>query len=81
MSSHRRADLPSAPSPQHRAPRQPRLRKAVMGAAVIAALGGGTAFACIGGGSGHAPGQPTAATPTAAVGTHAAKPLSGPRLP
>lgn len=70
MSSHRRADLPSAPSPQHRAPRQPRLRKAVMGAAVIAALGGGTAFACIGGGSGHAPGQPTAATPTAAVGTH-----------
>ncbi|MEU3463524.1 CAP domain-containing protein [Streptomyces sp. NPDC006733] len=77
MSSHRRVDPPSGPSPQHRAQRRPRVRKAVLGAAVIAALGGGTAFACIGGGSGHAPGQPTAATPTAAVGTH--RPASGAR--
>ncbi|MDF9811145.1 CAP domain-containing protein [Streptomyces sp. SPB162] len=81
MSSHRRADLPSAPSPQHRAPRQPRLRKAVLGAAVIAALGGGTAFACIGGGSGRAPGQPTAASPTAAVGTHDPAPTTLPASP
>lgn len=84
MSSHR-AGQPSAPSPQHRAPRRPRLRKAVLGAAVIAALGGGTAFACMGGpglGSpGHTSGQPTAAPPTAAVGTHPTGPGARPTPP
>jgi uncharacterized protein YkwD len=44
MSSSRR----DTPTGQHRSPRKPRLRLALTGAAALAVLGGGTAFACLG---------------------------------
>ncbi|MDJ0343608.1 CAP domain-containing protein [Streptomyces sp. H10-C2] len=81
MSSHRRAGSPGDSAPQHRAPRRPRLRKAVIGAAVIAALGGGTAFACIGGGATHTSSQPTTDTPTAGSGAPPTSPATPPRTP
>lgn len=63
MSSPRRAHAPQGPSGQHRARRTPRLRLAVTGAAVLAVVGGGTAFACLGGPHqgpvASAPGSPT----------------------
>ncbi|MEY9968038.1 uncharacterized protein YkwD [Streptacidiphilus sp. MAP12-16] len=59
MSSHRRAAAPATRRRQRQGPRTPRLRLAVGGAAVLAALGGGTAFACMGGSS-HPVSQPVA---------------------
>ncbi|MEE4545159.1 CAP domain-containing protein [Streptomyces sp. V4-01] len=44
MSSHRRTSR----SAGHRAPRTPRIRMALSGAAALAVVGGGTAFACMG---------------------------------
>lgn len=44
MSSHRRVP----PQRSHRAPRKPRVRIAVSGAAALAVVSGGTAFACMG---------------------------------
>jgi uncharacterized protein YkwD len=44
MSSHRRTSR----SAGHRAPRTPRIRIAISGAAALAVVGGGTAFACMG---------------------------------
>jgi uncharacterized protein YkwD len=44
MSSHRRTSR----SAGHRAPRAPRIRIALSGAAALAVVGGGTAFACMG---------------------------------
>ncbi|MEW2516612.1 CAP domain-containing protein [Actinacidiphila alni] len=49
MSSSRRAHSRNSAHGQHRARRKPRIRLAVTGAAALAALGGGTAFACFGG--------------------------------
>jgi uncharacterized protein YkwD len=49
MSSSRRAQTRSSAHGQHRARRKPRIRMAVTGAAALAVLGGGTAFACLGG--------------------------------
>ena len=49
MSSLRRAQASTGRSGQHRARRAPRIRLAVTGAAVLAVVGGGTAFACFGG--------------------------------
>jgi uncharacterized protein YkwD len=54
MSAQRHTEV--APR-RHRLPRRPRLRVALAGGAVIAALGGGTAFGCL-----SAPGQPPATT-------------------
>ena len=48
MSPSRRSSSRNAPSGQHRAQRGPRLRLAVTGAAALAVVGGGTAFACLG---------------------------------
>ncbi|MEY9838077.1 CAP domain-containing protein [Streptacidiphilus sp. EB103A] len=48
MSPSRRSPSRHASSGQHRAERGPRLRFAVTGAAALAVLGGGTAFACLG---------------------------------
>ncbi|TDU01946.1 uncharacterized protein YkwD [Streptomyces sp. 846.5] len=48
MSPSRRSLSRHAASGQHRAERGPRLRFAVTGAAAVAVLGGGTAFACLG---------------------------------
>ncbi|MHA6757737.1 CAP domain-containing protein [Streptacidiphilus sp. PAMC 29251] len=55
MSSSRRSSSRNVSSGQHRSRRGPRLRLAVTGAAAIAVLGGGTAFACLG-----VPGQSSA---------------------
>lgn len=48
MSPSRRSPSRNASTGQHRAERGPRLRLAVTGAAALAVLGGGTAFACLG---------------------------------
>src|SRR5690242_10098597 len=48
MSPSRRSPSRHAASGQHRAERGPRLRFAVTGAAAVAVLGSGTAFACLG---------------------------------
>ena len=48
MSTTRRPHPRTSSSGQHRAKRRPRLRLAVTGAATLAVLGGGTAFACLG---------------------------------
>src|SRR5207302_399688 len=52
MSSHHGVDPRTDGPRRHRAERKPRLRVVLTGAAAIAVLGGGTAFACMGG-SGH----------------------------
>ncbi|MFC1405482.1 MULTISPECIES: CAP domain-containing protein [Streptacidiphilus] len=48
MSPSRHSSSRHAASGQHRAKRRPRLRLAVTGAAALAVVGGGTAFACLG---------------------------------
>ena len=48
MSPSRHSSSRHASSGQHRAKRGPRLRLAVTGAAALAVVGGGTAFACLG---------------------------------
>lgn len=62
MSSSRRTHGRSATTGAHRARRRPRVRLAVTGAAALAVLGGGTAFACLG-----VPHHPSSA---AHAGTH-----------
>ncbi|MFI9270881.1 CAP domain-containing protein [Kitasatospora sp. NPDC052896] len=53
MSSHRRVDIPPQATRRHRSPRPPRLRLVVTSAAAVAVIGGGTAFACVGGTGGR----------------------------
>ncbi|MEU6174193.1 CAP domain-containing protein [Streptantibioticus parmotrematis] len=58
MTSDPRVGSPTGQPARHRARRAPRTRIVLAGAAAVAALGGGTAFACMGGSSG---GHPAAA--------------------
>lgn len=82
MSSHRR--VPESRS--HRAPRKPRARIALTGAAALAVVSGGTAFACMGHPAHHSSGtspqhvalpagwHPSDPQPTHHAHTHPAKP-------
>ncbi|WP_051967302.1 hypothetical protein [Kitasatospora mediocidica] len=72
MSSHRRVPAKASVSRRRRLRRTSRLRLVMTGAATLAVLGGGTAFACVGVGGGPAPvaaapvghpGRPTRAGP------------------
>jgi uncharacterized protein YkwD len=58
MSAHRRTSERADDQPRHRAPRKPRLRIVLSGAAAVAVVSGGTAFACIGGPGHHVTASP-----------------------